>query len=264
MSDETIECPSCKSEVPIGRFCKSCGERLTAPPPVPTQSEIDTSEPSEPIIPEEDVPANLPDFGLTIPGMDSLAFARVMSRAELSVIQKELDILIEQIRATRQALQLQHADKALLTARAEQLRAVFDKTKKRREELASGTGKLTLEKLHASFKEHEEKLVKLDAAEDSLDSAIYKEQRTRIITTLKTLKKELKSSIRTAEKWLKSMKKARSGLEKSSSRLDAQYKIGDISASTYDDSKARTGRSLQVLDVAREILDEAIEQAKKM
>ena len=244
MSDEYIECPSCNSVVPIGRFCKSCGENLIigspAPPPVATMD----LEPSEPLMPEEEVPANLPDFGLTIPGMDTLAFARLMSKAELSVIQKELDVLIDEIRSTRQALQLRHADKALLTARAEQLRAAFDKTKRRREELADMTGKLAVDKIHASFKEYEEKLVKLDAAEDSLDSAVYKEQRAKIITALKTLKKELKSSIKTAEKWLKSMKKARRSLEKSSSRLDAQHKIGDISASTYDDSKARAERSL--------------------
>jgi len=264
MSDEYIECPSCNSVVPIGRYCKSCGESLLAAPPVPPPIKTTPREPPEPIIPEEEVPTNLPDFGLTIPEMDNLTFARVMSRAELSVIQKELDVLIEQIRATRQALQLQHADKAVLTLRAEQLRIAFDKTKRRKEELASGIGKLAVEKIHASFKEHEEKLVKLDAAEGTLDSAVYKEQRDKIITALKTLKRELKSSIKTAEKWLKSMKKARRSLEKGSSRLDAQYKIGDISASTYDESKARTERSLQILDVAREILDEAIENAKKM
>jgi DNA repair exonuclease SbcCD ATPase subunit len=246
MSDEYIECPSCKVIVPIGRFCKSCGEGLIVSPPVSPLKETSVPETTEPIIPEEEVPTNLPDFGMTVPGMDNLAFARVMSRAELSVIQKELDLLIKQIQATRQALQLQHADKTLLTARAEQLRTTFDKTKSRRAELSSGTGKLAVEKVYASFKEHEEKLAKLEAAEDSLDSAIYKEQRERLITTLKTLKKELKNSIKTAEKWHKNMKKARRNIEKDSSRLDAQHKIGDIST------------------MAREMLDEIIEKAKKM
>jgi hypothetical protein len=220
-------------------------------------------ETSEPIIPEEEVPTNLPDFGITVAGMDNLAFVRVMSRAELSVIQKELDLLIKQIQATRQALQLQHADKALLTARAEKLRTTFDETKRRREELASGTGKLAVEKVYASFKEHEQKLTKLDAAEDSLDSAIYKEQRERLITALKALKKELKDSIKMAEKWHKNMKKARRSIEKDSSRLDAQHKMGDISTSSFDAAKARIDRSLMVLDVAREMLDEIIEIVKK-
>jgi hypothetical protein len=264
MSDEYIECPSCNVIVPIGRFCKSCGEGLIVSPPVSKLKETPVLETSEPIIPEEPVPDNLPDFGLTVSGMDNLAFARVMSRAELSVIQKELDILIKQIQATRQALQLQHADKALLTARAEQLRTTFDKTKIRREELASGIGKLPLEKIHQSFKEHEEKLAKLEAAEDALDSAIYKEQRERLISTLKALKKELKNSIKVAEKWHKNMKKGRRSLEKDSSRLDAQQKMGDISTSSYDSRKARIERSLMVLDVARELLDEIIENAKKM
>ncbi|MFW9803603.1 MAG: hypothetical protein ACFFFC_13160 [Candidatus Thorarchaeota archaeon] len=263
MSDEYIECPSCNSVVPIGRFCKSCGESLIVAPPARISKET-SPEPPAPLIPEEDVPPNLPDFAITVPGMDKLAFTRIMSKAELSVIQRDLDLLIKQIQSTRQALQLQHSDKALLTARAEQLRAAFDRTKARREELSSGTGKLTLEKVHASFKEHEEKLAKLDAAEDSLDSAIYKEQREQLIATLKALKKELKNSIKMAEKWHKSMKKARRSIEKDSSRLDAKYKMGDMSASNYDDAKARIERSLMVLEVAREMLDEIIENAKKM
>jgi hypothetical protein len=263
MSDEYIECPSCNSVVPIGRFCKSCGESLiVAPPAKPPKAT--TSEPSEPLIPEEDVPPNLPDFGITVPGMDKLAFTRIMSKAELSVIQKDLDLLIKQIQATRQALQLQHSDKALLTARAEQLRAAFDRTKARREELSTGIGQLALERVHTSFKEHEEKLTKLDAAEDSLDAAIYKEQRENLIATLKSLKKELKNSIKAAQKWHKSMKKARRSIEKDSSRLDAKHKMGDMSASTYDDAKARIERSLMVLDVARDMLDEIIKNAKKM
>jgi hypothetical protein len=40
--------------------------------------------------------------------------------------------------------------------------------------------------------------------------------------------------------------------------------MGDISTSSYDDRKARIERSLMVLDVARELLDEIIENAKKM
>jgi signal recognition particle GTPase len=151
-----------------------------------------------------------------------------------------------------------------LTARAEKLRTTFDGTKRRREELASGTGKLAVEKICASFKEHEEKLTKLDAAEDTLDPTIYKEQRERLIATLKALKKELKNSIKAAEKWHKNMKKARRSIEKDSSRLDAQHKMGDISTSSYDSAKSRIERSLMVLDVAREMLDEIIEKAKKM
>jgi hypothetical protein len=60
------------------------------------------------------------------------------------------------------------------------------------------------------------------------------------------------------------MKKARRNIEKDSSRLDAQHKIGDISTKSYDAAKARIERSLMVLDVARELLDEIIENAKKM
>ena len=158
MSDEYIECPSCNSVVPIGRFCKSCGESLIVAPPAAAPRKAAPSESLEPLIPEEEMPSTLPDFGISVPGMDKLAFSRVMARAELGVIQKDLDLLIKQIQATRQALQLKHADKDLLTARAEQLRAAFEKTKSRREELSGGIGKLALEKVHTAFKEHEEKM----------------------------------------------------------------------------------------------------------
>ncbi|MFW9846132.1 MAG: hypothetical protein ACFFD6_05265 [Candidatus Thorarchaeota archaeon] len=263
MSEENVVCPACGDVVPIGRYCKSCGERLPVPetPHLEEPTSIYTSEPD---LQEEEEFSQLPQFDMSVDEMDSVTFARVMSRAELQVIQKELDDLIGQIQATRQALQLKQADKALLTARAEQLRISFDRTKKRREELRSGAGKIPLEKKYERFKEFEEKLSKLEDAEDSLDSAVFKEQRDRIISTLKALKKDLKSSIKNAEKWLKNMKKTRRTLDRDSSRLDAQYRIGDISAHNYEESKARIEKSIQALEIGRTILDEIIENAKQM
>ena len=139
MPEPLVACQSCGLEVPEGKFCKLCGEPLM-------QSEKET-------IPEHDLeldldpnisdeldeiePASLPHFEVTIENMHHEAGAILLSRAELVVIDDELDRLIEKIKATRQALQLQQADKSVLTTRAESLRTEFEQTRARRRELTS-------------------------------------------------------------------------------------------------------------------------------
>ena len=139
MSEALVTCPSCGMEVPEGSFCKSCGKPLAV-------TEEDTLDPEDfgaPVdlgSPMGDETTLAVRFGMTVEGMDQREFVTLMSRAELEVIRKELDTLVEQIQATRQALKLRQADKAILTARAEDLRAAFDKTKTRREELSGFRG----------------------------------------------------------------------------------------------------------------------------
>ncbi|MFW9799063.1 MAG: hypothetical protein ACFFD9_01370 [Candidatus Thorarchaeota archaeon] len=214
-------------------------------------------------LPSRDESVDLPKFGMTVEGMDRREFAALMSRAELQVIRKELDSLVEQIQSTRQALKLRHADKAILTARAEALRIAFDRTKSRREELSSFSGSLGLERTLQSLEEYEQKRSRLEEMKESLDRAVYKEQRVKIIDTLKTLQKELKNSVKQVESWFKGMKKTDRTLKRERSRLDAQHKIGDISASNYEQAKAKVERSIIILEVSRSILDEVLVEAKK-
>ncbi|MFQ5831113.1 MAG: hypothetical protein ACE5H4_00215 [Candidatus Thorarchaeota archaeon] len=262
MSDASITCPSCGSEVPVGRYCNSCGTPLSMTgDKIPEHTTLEILD--NPVVPSKDESVDLPEFGMTVEGMDRREFATLMSRAELQVIRKELDGLVEQIQSTRQALQLRHADKAILTARAEGLRTAFDKTKSRREELSSFRGSLSLESILQSLEEYEKKRTKLEEMKESLDQAVYKEQKTKIIDTVKTLRKELKNSVKQAENWLKSMKKTGRTLNREGSRLDAQHKIGDISARNYEGSKAKIERSIMILEVSRSILDEVLIEAKK-
>ncbi|MHA2378646.1 MAG: hypothetical protein ACXADO_03250 [Candidatus Thorarchaeota archaeon] len=210
-----------------------------------------------------DEPIGAIQFGMVVEGMDQREFVTLMSRAELEVIRKELDFLVDQIQATRQALKLRHADKAILTARAEDLRAAFDKTKKRREQLSEFRGDLHLERAVKTLEELEEKQSKLKEMEGSLDKSVYKEQKKKIADAIKTLRKNLKTSIKDAENWLKSMNKTSRTLKRDGGRLEARHRIGDVSTGKYETAKAGVERSMKILDISRSILDEVLVEAKK-
>jgi chromosome segregation ATPase len=202
-------------------------------------------------------------FGMTVEGMDQREFVILMSRSELEVIRKELDALVDQIQATRQALKLKHADKAILTARAEDLRAAFHKTKKRREELSDFRGDLHLERAVKTLDELKEKRSKLEEMKGTLDKSVYKEQKKKIADAIKNVEKGFKSSIKDAENWLKSMSKTSRTLQQDGSRLEARHRIGDVSPRQYETERAGVERSLKTLEIARSILDEVLVDAKK-
>ena len=262
MSEELVTCPSCGMEVPEGSFCKSCGKPLA----VTEEATLDLEAFGAPVDLESsviDTPTVAVPFGMTVDGMDQREFVTLMSRAELKVIRKELDTLLDQIQATRQALKLKHADKAVLTARAEDLRAAFDKTKTRREELSDFRGDLRLERAVKTLDVLEEKRSKLEEMQGTLDKSVYKEQKKKIADAIKTTKKNLKSSIKDAENWLKSMNKTSQTLQRNSSRLEARHRIGDVSSGKYETERAGVERSLKILEIGRAILDEALVEAKK-
>lgn len=262
MSEALVTCPSCGMEVPEGSFCKSCGKSLV----VTEEDILDPEDFGEPVdLGSElaDEPTEAVRFGMVVEGMDQREFVTLMSRAELEVIRKELDTLVDQIQATRQALKLRHADKAILTARAEDLRAVFDKTKKRREELSDFRGDLRLERAVKTLDELEEKRSKLEEMEGSLDKSVYKEQKKKIAEAIKTLRKSLKSSIKDAESWLKNMNKTSRTLQRDGSRLEARHRIGDVSTGKYETARTGVERSLKILEIGRSILDEVLVDAKK-
>ena len=262
MSEELVTCPSCGMEVPEGSFCKSCGKPLVV-------AEEETLYPEDfgpPVDLEPstaDEPTRSVQFGMTVEGMDQREFVTLMSRAELEVIRKELDTLVDQIQATRQALKLKHADKAILTTRAEDLRAAFDKTKKRREELSDFRGDLRLERAVKTLDELEGKRSKLEEMKGTLDKSVYKEQKKKIAEAIKNLEKSLKIAIKDAENWLKSMSKTHRTLQKDGSRLEARHRIGDVSAGSYETSRTEVERSLKILEIGRSILDEVLVDAKK-
>lgn len=265
MPELLVTCPSCGLEVPEGKYCKLCGELLP-------QSEIETAKENEIELEQdldysaetqEDQPTSLPHFEVTIENMHYDAAAILLAHAELIVINAELDRMIEKIKATRQALQLQQADKAVLTVRAEALRTEFERMKTRRRELVSVKNKLVLEQVLEALDKHEERLTKLEEIEGTVDKEVYKEQRVDILQTIKDLRSNLKEAIKTGKKWSKGIKKTLKILDKEMSRLDAKFKIGDISRPKYETSKIKLERGIMVVTGGQKRLDELLKLAGK-
>ena len=265
MPEPLVACPSCGLEVPDGKFCKLCGEPLMQSEKEPIQDhsveyeqEIDLSEDFQ-----EVEPASLPHFEVAIEDMHYEAAAILLACAELIVIDAELDRIIEKIKATRQALQLKQADKTVLITRAETLRVEFEKTKTRRRELLSVPEKLVLEQLLEALDKHEDRLTKLEEISGTVDKEVYKEQRVEILQTIKDLRSNLKEAIKTGRKWSKGISKTLKILDKEMSRLDAKFKIGDVSRPKYETSKAKLERGIKVVTGGQKRLDELLKLAEK-
>ncbi len=265
MSEPLVKCPFCGSEVPEGRFCKICGKPLeTVVPPSPSEVEPQVEEDMEPFIPPPEPETKvLPHFDVTIEDMTHEAAVILLSRSELEVVDIELDNIIERTKATRQALQLQQADKQILTARAEELRDAFEKAKSRRRELITVTAPLILERLLDALDTDEGRLEKLEAISDTVDKDVYKEQRVEILNSIKELRTNLKQAIKTAKKWTKGIKKTLRKLDKEVSRVEAKFKIGDISRNSYDSSISRLRRSIRIVEGGQERLISLLRIAEK-
>ncbi len=259
MPELLVTCLSCGLEVPEGKYCKLCGE------PLP-QSEIENTIEQDLDFSEEFQeiePVSLPHFEVTIENISSEAAAILLAHAELVVIDKELDRIIEKTKATRQALQLRQADKTVLTARAETLRAEFEQMKTRRRELISIKKKIVLEQILEDLDKHEGRLAKLEEIAGTVDKEVYREQRVEILQTIKDLRSNLKEAIKTGKKWAKGIKKTLNEFDKEISRIDAKFKIGDISRPKYETSKAKLEREIKVLLGGQKRLDELLKLAEK-
>ncbi|NOR38474.1 MAG: hypothetical protein GQ580_02685 [Candidatus Thorarchaeota archaeon] len=262
MSDKLVVCSSCGEEVPEGRFCKSCGK------PLHEHSDLidfGGEEDAPPLTaPISDEPLRLPEFGVFVKGMDEKALCSLLARAEISVLDAELDRLIEEIQATRQALRLEHADKGALASRAEHLRETLEAVKRRRSELLEVRWTLRIEQIIEDLNSLESKISKLKESRSSLDKEIYQEQGERITKKSKVLKKEFGPAKKEARGWFKRMIKAQKELLRESNRLDAKHKIGDLSDRIYRESKSKVDRSLRILEGGLKILGELMKIAEKI
>lgn len=269
MPEPLIECPFCGHEVPNGKYCNLCGESLH---PVDTKDETELHE-SLPGHVTESVeieaestpiePLSLPHFDIVIQDMPYEAAAILLSSAELEVLDEELDRIIGQTKATRQALQLRQADKDVLTARAEVLRTEFERAKQRKRELTSVKERLVIETILEALDKHEARLSKLEGIASTLDKDVYEEQRIEILQIIKELRKSLKEAIKLGNKWSKGIKSTLKALQKEMSRLDAKFKIGDLSRDKYESSKARMERGVRIIEGGQKRLDELLELTKK-
>lgn len=265
MPEPLVACPSCGLKVPEGKFCKLCGEPLMQSEREPLPERNVVLEPELDITEEiqEIEPSSLPHFEVTIEDMHYDAAAILLAHAELIVIDDELDRMIEKIKATRQALQLQQADKSVLTTRAEALRTEFEQMKVRRRELISVKEQLVLEQILDALEKHEARLSKLEGIASTVDKEVYKEQKIEILQNIKDLRSDLKGAIKTGKKWSKGIAKTLKILDKELSRLDAKFKIGDVSRSKYEISKAKIERGIKVVTGGQQRLDELLERAEK-
>ncbi|MFW9833543.1 MAG: hypothetical protein ACFFEK_06085 [Candidatus Thorarchaeota archaeon] len=265
MSEPLVTCPFCGLEVPEGRFCKICGKPLDTQVilrSTDSESQFEEVEDSSIESPEPKTIV-LPAFDVTIDDMDQEAAVILLSRSELEVVDLELDNIIERTKATRQALQLKQADKEILTARAEELRTEFEKTKSRRRELTAVSTSLVLETLLDAIDKDEVRLEKLESISGTVDKDVYKEQRKEIVDSLKELRVNLKKAIKTAKRWVKGIKKTLKKLDKEISRVEARFKIGDISRDSYDSSMSKLKRSIRIVEGCQESLESLLRIAEK-
>ena len=80
---------------------------------------------------------------------------------------------------------------------------------------------------------------------------------------LKELRENLKHAIKTGKKWVKGIKKTLKKLDKDVSRVEAKFKIGDISRDSYDSSIARLKRSIKIVEGGQERLTSLLRIAEK-
>ncbi len=203
------------------------------------------------------------DFGIVLSGVDMSLLGPVLARIELGIINSELEEIIEQSRATRHALSLQKADKQILAARAEDLKDSLDDLKSRRKDLERVHSSLVIEEAVDKLESMKQKLTKLEEIKGTLDRDVFKEQHQKITSEIKRLKSRAKDELKRLQRWLKEIKRAEKDLRKASSKIEARYKIGDISKSAYELSMFENRRQSAILERTRLELDEITTNTKK-
>jgi chromosome segregation ATPase len=269
MPEVSVECPFCGQKTIGGRYCKSCGR------PLPEQREQESyrgspsttsgpgSNKENPETGPQPGEENMLELGISLDGSNSRMLGVLLARAELRVIGEGLDRLISEIEATRQALRLEHADRDVLAPRTLNLKEAFEKTKNRHAQLTSVKGSLPLEKIADELTIQESKLSKLNKMKRSIDTDVYREEHERIVFEIEKLKANLKETADESRDWLKTLNKRLGELRRESSRLEARFRIGDLAAGPYEDSKLRVDRSIRILEEGQELLKSMLTAAQR-
>ncbi len=271
-SNTTTICPTCGAEViDVGR-CSVCGvplhaeDRLVAAELSDNKDNQFTPEPDSILESSSDttstVTAPSPEFGIVIDAIERHSLVLLLSRSELEVLESELNQLIEQIEATRYALRLKHADKAVLTRRVEDLKAHLHKITTRINELKSFTGQLEIESIIHKIESIHTKIQTIEDRKRSIEPSIYREQITDLESELYRLEDSLRATIRRTEGWLKAIQKKIQVLQHDMKLLDAKY--NDITREAYESLKFKAERSIHILSGGYRILDDLLARAKKL
>ncbi|MCF2137477.1 MAG: hypothetical protein K9W43_09630 [Candidatus Thorarchaeota archaeon] len=276
MTKPLVICPTCGAEVPLDRYCSSCGNPLIPDLELVIKDEPVEEEQMEETIPPEASPSveatttaapidegHLPKLPVTVEDMDYLVLTYLLTQSELTILNSDLDRLIDKIRATRQALSLDHADKQVLAARAEELKLALERTKARKNELLRVRLSVPLQDLASNLRSEKTKLAKLEKISSTVDPQVYREQQRELSERIKSLKREVKREIKLAHTWLKAMRKKQRVIEREINRLEAKHKIGEISTAQYETQRTQTERSLHVLLGGIELLEKIVKFAEK-
>ncbi len=277
MSKQLVICPSCGAEVQLDRYCSACGsplmpdiERVLKEDSGIEDRSTETTVPKTMPEPDEhsdehvDDEGYLPELSVMVDDVDYLALTYLMSQSELAILDRELDSMIEKIRATRSALALEHADKQVLASRARELKEALERTKARKNELLRVRLSIPLHVLAGDLRSEKTKLEKLEKIASTVDPQVYREQQQELKERIKVLKREVKREIKTARSWLKAMGRKQREIEREINRLDARHKIGDIPTSQYEQLRGQTERSLQVLIGGIRLLERMVRDAEKI
>jgi chromosome segregation ATPase len=203
------------------------------------------------------------DFGFDIEEMDSEQQRLLFAKAELRVIDSQLESLIERIQSTRQALDLPSSDKELLAKRTDRLQRELKVIKARREQLVDSSGQLDLPRFLKAIKEEQDKLDRLKEAKDTLDKDVFKEEKKRIEKNVDLLKKNVDDEVKLAKKWIKGMKRELKALKKELTRLEAKLKIGDVSIAIYESRRNEIDRKVEIIEGGMNSLNELLHTARE-
>ncbi|MFO7835641.1 MAG: hypothetical protein R6V83_03225 [Candidatus Thorarchaeota archaeon] len=202
------------------------------------------------------------DYVKVLSGMNENSREALLSRAERIVLNRELDRLTEEIVATRQALQLENADKQFLADRAKELGDRLKHIKNRQRELEHTTGEILLEKMIKSTKRMHNNRPKLPGVFSSLkDSSPLKTNGFGKMDPSE-LDVELAKETDCMKGCIESLKDAAQKLAKQEVQLRAKYDIGDISRSRFLTAHSEIRRNLAILKISEEILDQLACQAE--
>ncbi|MBD3157752.1 MAG: hypothetical protein GF309_03090 [Candidatus Lokiarchaeota archaeon] len=188
----------------------------------------------------------------------------LISRAEQIVLDRELDRLTEEIVATRQALQLENADKMLLGTRARTLATRLKNIRKKRKSLANVDIKLRIEILiEAVRKTSQTRLEIPPASRRNKDSETLS---TYDITKMdsSTIKQHLKQEVETLEQCIHRMANAIQNLRNEETELRARYDIDSLARFHYFRQRDEIRREIEILEICREIAEQSIAQANEV
>lgn len=197
-------------------------------------------------------------------GLDEESQKALFSKAERVVLSHELDKLTEEIVATRQALQLENADKQFLAGRAKELSDRLKSIKKRRRELENSTYELRLEKLIEIASKPNHARPKMPGISSSGEYEQSQDHDDFTTMGSSQFREVLDTEIEKVKASIDALENTAQQFMDQESELRAQYDISDISRSQFLAQHSDIRKRIDILHTGREILERKLKQAEDM